>query len=228
MRTKEENFLSMAKATNATLKRNKAKWENVKRFALSAQVLKDLISLTNEMSANAEIETTGATTDKHQAALDAVKWGVKMAKRASIYALDQKDMQLHDQLRTSRSSMLSRHDAETIAKLRDLHKRISPIVGKLEDYAVLPVDMQRLKQLTDAFENMESDPRDLIVERKTINGSIPKLKRKIQETLYQLDSLINIFDETPFEAEYLNARKIIDLGGRSDDDKDEKPEPPAE
>jgi hypothetical protein len=49
----------------------------------------------------------------------------------------------------------------------------------------------------------------------------------MRTTLDDLDDLINLFDNTPFENDYWNARKIIDLGrrGRKDDD-EENPTPP--
>lgn len=69
----------------------------------------------------AEIVSKGATEDKAAAELKAVQYAVNLAKRASIYALETNNMELHDQLRVTKTTLLRRPDTLAVAKLRDIH-----------------------------------------------------------------------------------------------------------
>jgi hypothetical protein len=215
MRTKEENFITMVHAVNLVVKHNQSKWVNVKRFALAAQELNDLVSITSTTNAKADSNNKGATKDKHAAGTDALDEGIKLAKRASIYALDKKNMDLHDRLRFSRWDLLEGHDAEKIAKLREVYDLLEPIIGDLADYAIVKADLQHYDKLLDGYDELLTKPRELTAERKTLNQSVlPEFLSKMRKVLYDLDSFIHMFNNTPFEDDYLNARKVIDLGTR--------------
>ncbi|MFA6058262.1 MAG: hypothetical protein WC756_08680 [Taibaiella sp.] len=223
MLTSEENFLRMARTVNVVLNDNVSSWGHVGRFAQGAKDLDQLLSQSAIVSSEAKIVTTGATEDKHEAANKAIELGVKLAKRASIYALDKKNVTLHDQLRISRSSLTNRHDEEAIAKLRDVYKQMAKKVTELGPYMVTQEDLAQLNTLTLEFEAIANKPRVLVTTRKAHNDSVPKLIAEIRTILYDLDSLINIFENTTFASQYANARKIIDLGGRHDDPGGETP-----
>ena len=130
-------------------------------------------------------------------------------------------MELHDQLRVTKSTMLRRPDTLTLAKMRDIHSRLSIIVADLEDYGVAVGDLESLKILIDAFDALIARPRTLIVERKGYNqGMIPELLASIREVLYRMDSLVNLYEGTAFKQEYKDARIIIDLGRRMEGEPD--------
>lgn len=231
MTTKQENFLRMVHTVNSILEHHKSQWVNVKRFALSATLLNDLENIMNDAAATTSTNVKGATKDKHSKADEAIELGVKLAKRASVYARDKKNMELHDNFRFTRQSLLAIHDAEALDKLRDVHKKINPIAGELADYGVVMADVQRFEKLIDEYDALLTRPRELVTVRTTMNTSkLPELLSQMRTTLDDLDDLINLFDLTPFEDDYWNARKVIDLGrrGRKDDDGNgENPTPPS-
>lgn len=67
--------------------------------------------------------------------------------------------------------------------------------------------------MIDAFDGLIARPRILIVERKTANQDvIPGLLSGLREVLYEMDSLINLFEGTALKQEYKDARIIVDLG----------------
>jgi hypothetical protein len=229
MTTRQENFVRMVNTVNEILKDNHIKWTGVKRFARSAEELNQLLELNTITGAKANSTLTGATKDKHSLASKAMKAGVKIAKRASIYALDESNMELHDKLRISRSMLLNKHEAEALKTLKDVIEQLTPIVGELADYAIVPADLTDLKKLVDDYAKSITKPRELTTVRTTINETLlPELINKMRAVLYQLDSFIGLFDHTPFEAEYLNARKVINLGSRHETpDNGAEPESPA-
>jgi hypothetical protein len=222
MKTKQENFLTMAHAVNKVVQKNQTKWAAVKRFAQAATELNDLVNITSTANAKADSKNTGTTKDKHSAGFEAIDEGVKIGKRASVYALDKNNMDLHDRLRFSRSSLLSRHDTEGLAKLKEVYELLNPIVAELGDFGILPADMQHYKKLIDNYDNLLTKPRELIAARKTLNGTVlPEFVNKMRKVLYHLDSMINLFETTPFYKDYINARKVIELGTRSEKPKDD-------
>src|SRR5690606_36705299 len=100
----------------------------------------------------AEIVTTGATKDKDGLKKQAVMLGVNLAKRASVYALDIGNNELHDQLRVSKSTLERRPDTLALSKLIDIHTRLSGIVGVLADYGVSAGELTALKDAIDAYD----------------------------------------------------------------------------
>ncbi len=216
MRSREQNFLAMAHTVNTVVQNNQPKWVNVVRFAQCAQELNDLVSLIVDVNAAADSNITGATQDKASICLRAADEGLKLAKRTSVYASDKKNLELRQRLTISRSELLDQHGAEILATLRDWIARINPVISELEPYGILPADLHHFKGLVDEYDNLLTRPRELVVARKTMNqSSLPDLLAKTREVLEHMDNLINLFEATPFEAQYRNARMIIDLGSRS-------------
>lgn len=223
MTTPQENFLTMAHTVNEVLKGERNHWTRIRRFARGAEELNDLIIIASETNAKADSKNTGTTKDKHSAGFEAIAVGVKIAKCASVYALDRKDMDLHDRLRFSRSSLLNRHDTEGYNKLKEVYELLNPIIAELEDYGVLPVDMQYYKNVLDAYNALLTKPREKVAERKTLNTTVlPEFINKMRAVLYTLDSMISLFEGTPLYSNYLNARKIVPLGSRSEKPDEQK------
>ena len=219
MKQSDENFVSMCKAVRDVLTKHTAIWEPRVAFKNQVTVFGGLMDDMDLAMESAEIVSTGATDNKTNAEMSAVLLAVNLAKRASIYAMEVGNMELHDQLRVTKSTLLRRPDTLTLAKLRDIHSRLNAIVAELADYGVLPADLTALNSMNDAFDALIARPRTLIVERKGYNqDTIPSLLSALREVLYKMDSLINIFSGSDLAKEYKDTRIIIDLGRRKDDE----------
>lgn len=217
MRQTDENYVSMCKAVEDVLNKHTTVWTPMVAFKNQATSFFDLMTAITEAMEGTEIVSTGATKDKINAELRAVELAVKLAKRGSIYAVDRDNIELHDQLRVSKSTLLRRPDTLTLAKLRDIHDRLNAIVSELADYGVLPEDLTSLNAMINTFDSLVVRPRVLVVERKTYNQDmIPSLLSSIREVLYKMDSLVNLYEETMFNQEYKHARMVIDLGTRKE------------
>jgi hypothetical protein len=217
MRQTDENFVSMCRAVQDVLTKHTAVWETTVAFKNQATSFNGLMDEMGIAMESAEIVSTGATDNKSNAELKAVLLAVNLAKRASIYAIEVNNMELHDQLRVTKSTLLRRPDTMTLAKLRDIHTRLNTIVAELGDYGVLPTDLAELNAATDAFDALIARPRTLIVERKGYNqDTIPSLLSALREVLYKMDSLMNIFSGTELPKEYKDARIIVDLGKKKE------------
>lgn len=214
MTTRDKNYLTMCRTVNTVFTKYETVWQTNNRFTREVETFGGLLSQLQDVKVDAEVVTTGATVDKADAAVELYAKAVDLGKRASVYALDTNNQELHNQLRTSKGSLSNMHDTFSLAKARDIYKRIDAIKEELADYGILAEDVAELKALIDAYDALISRPRELIVERKGHNESIPELLKKLRESVYKLDSLINLFSGTAFETDYKNARTVVDTGRR--------------
>ncbi len=221
MKQSDENFVSMCKVVRDVLSKHEVVWSPRVAFKNQVSVFGGLMDEMDLAMESAEIVSTGATDNKTNAEMQVVLLAVNLAKRGSVYAMEVGNLELHDQLRVTKSTMLRRPDTLTLAKLRDIHSRLGGVIAELADYGVLPADLADLKSKTDVFDGLIARPRILIVERKTANQDIiPGLLSGLWEVLYKMDSLINLFEGTDLKREYKDARIIVDLGRRKEGEPD--------
>ncbi|OJV52980.1 MAG: hypothetical protein BGO31_04295 [Bacteroidetes bacterium 43-16] len=219
MRQSENNFIAMCKTVQRVLTRHNSTWNSQVAYSQLAASFLGIMDSLSEATEGAELVSTGATVDKATAESDAVTMAVNLAKRASIYALEVNNMELHNQLRVSKSALLRRPDELTLAKLRNIIATLSTVVADLGDYGVSTADINQLVSATDDFDRLIVRPRTVIVERKGFNQeAIPGLLAQLRTVLYKLDSLMNIFNDREFRREYKDARIIVDLGKRGEEE----------
>lgn len=198
-------------------------WAGFTRFVTSVTNLKSLKQDVDKRAADSQIVTTGSTIDKGNAANEAFDEASKLSKRASIYAIDQNNMELHDTIRVSRGSLSQMSAKSALSKLTAIYNQLAALGDALVPYGITAEDIAGLKQLIDAYDGLGEQPRSLIVERSMHLQTLPQLIGGLRKVLYELDSLITLFADSDFEAEYRNARKIVDPRSPS-----AKPETPTE
>lgn len=224
MRQRDENFVSMCRTTRRVLEEHTTTWSTVVAVANIVNNFYSVMDDLEESVVRSEIVSTGASKDKDALKKRAVALGVNLAKRASVYALDSGNFELHDQLRVTKSTLERRPDTLTLTKLRDIHARIDAIRTLVEDYGIRVSDLDELKTAIDSYDAVIERPRHLIIERATENqDSIPSLLTELREILYRLDSMMNLFQGSELAKEYKGARIIIDLGTRKSDSEDITP-----
>lgn len=212
------NYVSMCRAVQYILHNHEAVWTSNVAFKQVADAYLLLMSELGAAVEGAEIVTTGATKDKMAAKMSAVSLAVNMAKRASVYALETKNMELHDQLYIRKTPLCNRADTMVLAKLRQVHSLLASIVSELGDYHITTEDLVELNGMNDALEARISHPRTLIVQRKGYNQeAIPRIVTGIKEVLYKMDNLINLYAGTVLERSYMDARIVVDRGGKLPD-----------
>ena len=209
----QEDFISMMTVVGSVFDTNQPVWNTNSVFA---RYVTDFTANKLQIDAAAQggdIITTGATQDKINAAVAAFEFGSKLSKRASVYALEQDNTEMHDQMRVSKGSLSQLADSKASTKLHDLYDRMTAVGEGLLPYVSVE-ELTRFKSMIDAYDKLLSRPRELTVNRKVHNEDLPELIQESRKLLYKLDSLINLFDGTEFEAAYLNARRIVNSGSR--------------
>ena len=212
---KDINFVSMCRSVQQVLTTHKALWQPRQVFAQQVEQLERLFSELSQAMEHSELRSEGVTERKAEVELEAVQLAVNLSKRSRMYALDQSDMALHDQLHISKSGLLRLPDYLTLSRLRDVRTRMHAHVPALDYYGVTAADLEVLDQMIDSFEQLISMPRTTVLTRKTINkDEIPGLLADIRYVLYKTDNLINLFPDSALEREYKHARMTIDAGSR--------------
>ena len=213
MLKRNEDFISMLTVVGSVIDANQPVWNSNSIFSGYVTDFKASKMLIDAAAQGGNIITTGATRDKTNAARAAFEFGSKLSKRASVYALEQDNSEMHDQMKVSKTSLGRLADTKASAKLHDLHDRMAAVGDDLSPY-VSPEELTRFKALIEAYDKLLSRPRELAVNRKTHNEDLPELIQASRKLLYKLDGLINLFDGTEFEAAYHNARRIVNSGSR--------------
>jgi len=213
MRKRHEDFISMLTVVGSVFDANQPVWSANSVFAGYVNDFRANRLLIDAAAQAGNIITTGATRDKSNAAGAAFDYGSKLSKRASVFAMEQGNSEMHDQMRVSKTSLSRLADTKASAKLHDLYDRMVAVGDDLSPY-VSAEELSRFRGLIDAYDKLLSRPRELTVNRKTHNDDLPELIQASRKLLYKTDSLINIFDGTEFEAAYHNARRIVNSGSR--------------
>lgn len=215
MQTKDENYLRMVLAVRTVCTKYESVWNVNKRFGTEVARINELWNELQLRAAESKIVTTGATKDKAEAAQRLYTLAVNLGKRASVYALDNDNQELHSLLRTSRGALYNMHFGGALNKIEDLAKRINDLKENLVDYGITAEDLAELDKQIAEFSSLVGRPRDIVVQRKGHNDTIPELLKDLRKSLYKTDSLINLFAESDFETDYRNARVVVDLGRQS-------------
>ena len=217
MLSKDENFYSMARNVAALLD-DVQDWQSIPKFVQYAKTLNDLLSDVGNEKEQAEIVTTGATEDKHNAKSAAATMAVDLAKRTLSFAKDTNDRKLYDELNISKDAIVKKHDAEALSKLRAMAQKMKPLLSQLLDYGVDPKELEALQDANEVFRAMLDAPRQLIIKRKEHNNTIfADHIPAIRDLLDSMDNLVNKFKGTEFEKRYQSARMVIDHGSRRND-----------
>ena len=218
----QEDYISMLTVVGPVLDNNKTVWSANSAFSGYVTDFKANKALIDAAAQGGDIITTGASQDKSIAAEAAFDYGSKLSKRASVYALEQDNTEMHDQMRVSKGSLSQLADSKASTKLHDLYDRMVAVGEGLSPY-VSTEELTRFKALIDTYDKLLSRPRELTVNRKVHNEDLPELIQESRKLLYKLDSLINLFDGTEFEAAYHNARRIVNSGSRKAPASEEAP-----
>ena len=215
MTTKQQNFANMAHVTYNKLQSYKSLWESIPQFAALVDELKTTLDEFATAEKESKIVTTGSTADKSGAKQQAIDAVVKISGPAAVYALNTNNLTLYNQINTSKSDLKRVQDGALAQQLHAIIDEIEKIVDALADYGLSPQDVADAKTKTEAYDALVNHPRELITKRATKIESLADYIDLLRNVLTRIDNMMRLFDGSEFYRDYKNARKIVDLGGRS-------------
>jgi hypothetical protein len=228
MNQKQQNRLSMMKAVRDTNQAAKETWEGMKPYKKANDDLNAKITEIDQAAEDQQLSSTGITQDKQAWAEAAVDKVLNIAKNGRVYALEVKNLDLHEQLDVSEFYLLNLPDNEQNAALKAVLTAINPFVNNLADYMITAAVMDEAQAAVAQSEEVLAKPRTAITAHSTVTASVNTLLTEATRILERMDDLIHNFEKTnpAFVSNYKNARMIIDRGSRSDGNEDKTP-PPA-
>lgn len=212
MTSRQQNTLAMAKASIAVLNNNADIWKANKRVSKAVSDAKAIIAEIDTRNAAGLTQSQGATSQKQDIVNKLAELAAKISKRVKVFAADKNMLDLMQKMSFTKSDYHRMSDADLAAQIRNLLAAASPLVPDLGDYGVDQPLLDQLSRLAAEFKTLESQPRNIIAERKTHNAAIPELIKMLKADLGSIDGLIGIFENQDLEREYKNARIIIDRG----------------
>ena len=225
MNQKQQNRLSMYKAVADHLKANDGLWKTFVPFAIAAGGLSNTIhSLDKALQQQAATASAGATADKNNLGLDAVKLVLVLARNTAAYAMTSSNMELYTQLDRPRTYLERLPDNEQVATLQAMLDKIQAHAANLKDYKVDKQKIADAQAAVNAAAAALARPRTVIDAHSTATGNIPALQSQARLHLGVLDKLIyNFTDEAPdFVSNYHQARIVVDSGIRHEDTPEEQ------
>jgi hypothetical protein len=179
------------------------------------------LSIIPEIQDLAQTQTskTGAADEKAALLEDLgnLTFTVASAVHACASASGNKD--LAKRVSFSRSAITSDRESEVVARCQDILAAATANIDSLADYGVTQAKLTSLRKKIEAFDGIQSKPRQKIASISAATRRLPKLFKQADQILNErLDKLVVQFAETEpaFYNAYKVARRIVDQpGGRS-------------
>lgn len=214
MTTKQQNYADMANTSYNKLQEYKPLWETIPQFVILNDELKGGIDGLAIADKESKIVTTGSTSDKKSAKADVIAAVIKISGPALVYAVNNNNFTLHDQLNVTKSQLMKIQDGTLPQRLNGIVEEIEKIAPELVDYGVTEQDIADAKAKTEVYAAQVNTPRGLITKRSAKIETVADHIEQLRNILYRIDKMMRLFAGTEFHRDYKNARKIVDLGSR--------------
>ena len=125
---------------------------------------------------------------------------------------------LAEEMNIAVSELQNYRDAVVAERCTGVHEVALANLLSLADYGLTAADTTSLKAAIDLYTGLLSRPRVLVTVRKSVGSEIELLVRDTMRLLTRrMDRLMRMYEvsDPTFYRTYMNARIIIDLGGRS-------------
>lgn len=231
MTDNQENKRSMFLAVHGICNDKKSIWIELPGFVNTFNKFEEIISKIDDQRQIQEGITLGVTESKHKEEGEMVQITLEIAANVYAYASLIDDQELRNKVNYSPSTL--RNARDTILKdiCQSVHDAASEVVSELGDYGVTPEILEKQQKEIDEFAEILAKPRKAISTRATATSRIEELMKEGDDLLrHQLDKLMVNYKvrEPEFYNMYQNARKLVNIGRRSENEELENEEPETE
>ncbi len=179
--------------------------------------LSQLVGDTDELVKKTGGIPSKTAGNKNVARTELVAVVFKVSNVLKVYAYMSKNENLNNFIVNTKSALdYEMRQQEVLNYAKNLLEQITPIAADLLNYGVSEELITELTTEIKVFEDLLTEPRQLISERKTLNELIEEKIDEIQALLNnQIDPLMEIFNEDKeFYLAYKTARMIVDPATR--------------
>lgn len=160
---------------------------------------------------------TGIAGGKRRNRVDMMQKAIALAGDLHALATKTNDSMLQGKTAFELSDLLRQNDTVIGPTCQQIYDLANANQAGLTDYGVVKEDVMALKTAIDAYTGLLTKPREAVVGRKEVTGSIAQDEDAADKLIKdELDPAMRKFKtkNASFFSEYTSARMIIDLGER--------------
>ncbi len=210
MKSRQEDKLSMALATQQVLKDNTSLWSNIPAMVVEFNNLGTKIAEIEEVRGVQEKNITGVSADKEKTKQQAIETALIVIGALKAFAIMNEDNTLYEKIAYTRAQLKKTRDTILTDRLKIVRDEANANVSALNDYNLTQVEINNLTSAISTYENMIPKPRVALNVRKSATETLDRLFHELNSPLFILDglvgSLMNV--EPELYATYKNARII--------------------
>ena len=215
MKSTQSNKLKRYQTLNGVLVEHEDTWQSLPAFVRAVDALGAVVP---QITGAAQTQLSMPDAAGEKLAARGVLGGAAHEIAAAVFswAEENEDVQLMGRVNFSVTDILKGRDSKVIARCRDIHAAASENVDSLEDAGVTPAKLTALKKKIDAFEDLQTKPRQNVAKRSAATKAMPAMFRKADRVIgRRLDKLVVQFkDSAPdFYNAYQTARVVVDNPG---------------
>lgn len=158
---------------------------------------------------------TGVATDKSELKQALANITYQIVSPVKGYAVTIGNATLEEQMAYSQTSLSKMPDQELIVTAQGLVPLVTAIGAPLTDFGITPAIITAWEEAITDFNDALATPRQAIVHRSTLTEQLANLFKETTDILNNVsDAVAVVFRESNphYYRDYINARKILDLG----------------
>lgn len=214
MKAVQSNKLKRVQTLKGVLDEHEDTWSTLPAFG---RAVTDLGTLIPQITGTVQVQisTPDAAGEKRLARETLGDTAAEVAAAVFSYAEENDDAELSGRVDLSRSDIIKGRDSSVVARCRDIHAAATEHLADLADSGVTAAKLTALKKQTDAFEGLQTKPRQNQAKRSAATRLMPTLLNKADRVVNRrLNKLVVQFKTTApdFYNAYQTAVSIVDSG----------------
>ena len=211
MNRRLQNRLRMLDNTLEHFDQHPALWSDKTKIAEGVDSVRAIVRRMNDAAEDqAGGDTKGLTQEKRRARRTTTDQLVDLGKKASAYAILEKDDDLRQAADLSHSDWGRFTDREFANKARDLLTLVEALPdGALDEYGLAPDETTTIRQSVAAVGRLGAQRDNVGVDRAEATGDLDDLYDETEKPLDVLDRLVPVLiEDEGFVGEYRRVRQI--------------------
>ena len=214
MTKREENKLSMFKATNLVLKQNSELYAEIPVIAESQITLESIIQSIEQMDVDFKEATKGKTADKTAKAEALINQAYRLTNAIYVYGVKTKNHELMEDFKIGKGTLSTLRDTDLPKKVSKILSTAETIKAELVQYGISQADITAVSNALDEYKAAFDAQAETMTATSADRAKLYDLFDQADGILYdEVDPLLELFVEknADFYNQYQSARVIKDL-----------------
>jgi hypothetical protein len=217
MNANQQNKLAMFLAVLGVMDKYSSVWSSMTALAEIVTRLSNFTTSIQDKTGVQGTPLTGIAGGKRRMRMDMIQQALAIAGDLQALATKTNDSALRGKVAFELADLVRLNETLIAPRCQQIHDLAKENAGALLTYGVTAADITTLQTVIDAYTAVLTKPREAVVARKEVTGSITHDEIAADTLLKnELDPAMRKFKikNSAFFGEYTSARMIIDLGER--------------